>query len=84
MKTILAAVLILAIAIAFMCIGIIVKGKFPETEVSKNENMRRLGIKCMHEEEQEMSGTARQRQKNKSCTGIYSDACTGCGFFNKE
>ncbi|MBO6220584.1 MAG: hypothetical protein II632_03975 [Bacteroidales bacterium] len=83
MKTLLAAILILAIAIALMCVGIIVKGKFPETEVSKNENMRRLGVKCMHEQEKELFGTERQRQRSKSCTGTYSDQCAGCGFYNK-
>ena len=83
MKPLLAAILILAIAIALMCVGIIVKGKFPETEVSKNENMRRLGVKCMHEQEKELFGTERQRQRSKSCTGTYSDQCAGCGFYNK-
>jgi len=83
MKTLLAAILILAIAIALMCVGIIVKGKFPETEVSKNEDMRRLGVKCMHEQEKELFGTERQRQRSKSCTGTYSDQCAGCGFYNK-
>lgn len=83
MKTLLAAILILVIAIALMCVGIIVKGKFPETEVSKNENMRRLGVKCMHEQEKELFGTERQRQRSKSCTGTYSDQCAGCGFYNK-
>ena len=36
MDTFLAALIILAIGIAAMCIGIIVKGRFPETEVSRN------------------------------------------------
>lgn len=83
MKTLLAAILILAIAIALMCVGIIVKGRFPETEVSKNNNMRKLGIKCPSEQEKEMFGTERQRQKSKSCTGTYSDACIGCGFYKE-
>ena len=83
MKTLLAAILILAIAIALMCVGIIVKGRFPETEVSKNENMRKLGIKCPDEQERELFGNDGDRQKSKSCTGIYSDACAGCGFYNK-
>ena len=72
MRTLLAAILILAIAIAFMCVGIIVKGRFPETEVSKNENMRKLGIKCMHEQEKEL---------RRSCTGVRTEACEGCGFY---
>ncbi|MBQ2150944.1 MAG: hypothetical protein II406_02400 [Bacteroidales bacterium] len=74
MKTVLAAILILAAAIALMCVGIIFKGKFPETEVSRNENMKKLGIKCMREQEEEI----------KSCTGKYSEDCVGCGFYNNK
>ncbi|MCR5132787.1 MAG: hypothetical protein K6B16_02340 [Bacteroidales bacterium] len=74
MKTVLAAILILAAAIALMCVGIIFKGKFPETEVSRNENMKKLGIKCMGEEEEEI----------KSCTGKYSEDCIGCRFYNNK
>jgi hypothetical protein len=73
-KTVLAAILILAAAIALMCVGIIFKGKFPETEVSRNENMKKLGIKCMREQEEEL----------KSCTGKYSEDCVGCGFYNNK
>jgi hypothetical protein len=73
-KTVLAAILILAAAIALMCVGIIFKGKFPETEVSRNENMKKLGIKCMREQEEEI----------KSCTGKYSEDCVGCGFYNNK
>ena len=74
MRTLLAAILILAAAIALMCVGIIFKGKFPETEVSRNENMKKLGIKCMREQEEEL----------KSCTGKYSEDCVGCGFYNNK
>ena len=74
MKTVLAAILILAAAIALMCVGIIFKGKFPETEVSRNENMKKLGIKCMREQEEEI----------KTCTGKYSEDCVGCGFYNNK
>lgn len=74
MKTVLAAILILAAAIALMCVGIIFKGKFPETEVSRNENMKKLGIKCMREQEEDL----------KSCTGKYSEDCVGCGFYNNK
>lgn len=74
MKTVLAAILILAAAIALMCVGIIFKGKFPETEVSRNENMKKLGIKCMREQEEEI----------KSCTGKYSEDCVGCGFYKNK
>lgn len=81
MKTLLAAILLLAIAIALMCVGIIVKGRFPETEVSRNENMRKLGIKCAREEEEEMLRKGRRGKDAKSCSGNYSDACIGCGLY---
>lgn len=74
MKTVLIAILILAVAVALMCVGIIFKGKFPETEVSRNENMKKLGIKCMREQEEEI----------KSCSGKYSEDCIGCGFYNNK
>lgn len=79
MRTLLAAILILSIAIALMCVGIIVKGRFPETEISKNENMRKMGIKCVNEEEKERSRLRRQR--NSSCTGVYTEACKSCGLY---
>lgn len=81
MRTLLAAILILAIAIALMCVGIIVKGKFPETEVSKNENIRRMGIKCAREEEMEMMEAERSGKKSQTCSGAYSENCVGCGFY---
>ncbi len=81
MKTLVAAILFLGICILAMCIGIIVKGRFPETEVSRNEELRRRGIKCMHEQEEEMQGNPR---KSAGCTGTYSDSCAGCGFYPAE
>ena len=42
--------------------------------ISRNENMKKLGIKCMREQEEEI----------KSCTGKYSEDCVGCGFYNNK
>ena len=81
MKTRLAAILILAIAIALMCVGIRVKGKFPETEVSRNENMRKMGIRCAKEEEEELLRKGKRAEDAKSCSGNYSDACLGCDYY---
>ena len=72
MKTILAAILILAVAVALMCVGIIFKGRFPQTEISENENMKKMGIKCMREQDEEI---------HRSCSGTYTDACEGCRFY---
>lgn len=85
MKTLLAAILFLGICIIGMCFNIIFrKKKFPETEISRNENMRKMGIKCMREQEDEMFGNERQRKKQTSCTGVYDDSCVGCGFYPFE
>ncbi|MCQ2118693.1 MAG: hypothetical protein MJY84_02090 [Bacteroidales bacterium] len=77
MKTFLLAALILGIGVFGMCFNIIFRknGEFPETEVSKNKEMRRLGIKCMHEEEEEMRKGCSDRKAELSCTGD----CSGCG-----
>lgn len=82
MKTLLAAILLLLLCILGMCIGIIVRGRFPETEVSKNPDMRRLGIKCMHEEEEAIHG--RKRPSKTACGGEVSEACAGCSFYETE
>ncbi len=86
LKTLLAAVLFLGICIFGMCFNIIFRknGEFPEYEVSKNKDMRAMGIKCMKEEEDDMFGNDRQRQRSASCTGTYSDACVGCSFYPEK
>ena len=81
MKTFLAALVILAIGIAAMCIGIIVRGRFPETEVSRNENMRRMGIRCVKEDEASLTGGGSERGRQTACSGVFSDACIGCGLY---
>jgi len=86
MKTVLAAIIFLGICIFGMCFNIIFRkdGKFPETEVSKNPEMKKLGIKCLHEMEQEMRMKDRQKGKDSSCPGTYSDSCVGCSFYPYE
>ncbi len=85
LQTLIAAFIILAIGVFGMCFNIIFRknGKFPETEISRNENMRKLGIKCMREQDEEIF-SPKKPQKSSSCTGTYSDACTGCGFYEYE
>lgn len=56
-------------------------GKFPDTEISTNPAMKKLGIKCAKEEELErLSG----RKKNPACSGEYSDACASCSLYQLE
>lgn len=80
MKTFLLAVLVVGIGVFGMCFNIIFRkdGEFPETEVSKNKDMRRLGIKCMHEQEEEMRGCT-DKEAKVSCSGD----CSGCAGHSK-
>lgn len=81
MRVFLAAILLIGLGVFGMCFNIIFRkdGEFPETEISKNKEMRRLGIKCMNELERERLGCTGKEEK-ASCTGNYSEACGGCSF----
>ena len=76
MKVFLAALIIIGVGVFAMCFNIIFRGKsFPQSDVGASEDMKKLGIKCMKEEELE-----RLRGK-KVCSGDFSDACKGCGLY---
>ncbi|MBS3771150.1 MAG: hypothetical protein V5A59_04190 [Bacteroidales bacterium] len=52
-KLLLPAILIVAIALIFLGIRMLIQknGKFPETEIGRNKEMRKLGINCARVEE---------------------------------
>jgi len=59
-------IVLVAIAAVFLSIGVIIKGKFPDTHVGHNVEMKKRGISCV---------------KNEStfCQGRSdSEACRGC------
>lgn len=83
LQTFLAAALFVGLCILGLGFNIFFRknGKFPETEISSNKEMRKLGIKCAKEEEMErVSGGVR----NSSCNGERSDACSSCAFYELE
>lgn len=84
MKVFLAALLLLALAVIGMCANILLKkdGQFPQTDVGSNENMRRLGIKCMKEEEDEIFAV-RKKSDKEACSGEYTEACRSCALYKK-
>ncbi len=78
MKTLLAAVLFVGIAVLLLGVNIFFFHRpFPDGEISTNPEMRKRGIKCAKQEEMEM--LARQKGK-KLCDGNYSDACASCSL----
>lgn len=51
--TIFITVLIVAICIALLSIGILIKGKFPSSHVSGNKFLRKKGIKCVQSQDRD-------------------------------
>ena len=78
MKTLLAAIIFVGIAMLLLGVNIFFFHRpFPDGEISTNPEMRKRGIKCAKQEEMEM--LARQKGK-KLCDGNYSDACASCSL----
>ena len=53
LETIYLTVGIVAICVLFLCVGIIIKGRFPNTHVSGNKEMRKRGISCVQSQDRE-------------------------------
>ena len=78
MKTLLAAIIFVGLAVLLLGVNIFFFHRpFPDGEISTNPEMRKRGIKCAKEEELEM--LAKQKGK-KVCDGNYSDACASCSL----
>ena len=82
MKTLLAAVVFVGLAVLLLGVNIFFFHRpFPDGEISTNPEMRKRGIKCARQEELEML----QAQKGKKvCDGNFSDACASCSLLGKE
>ena len=67
------------IGICFLALGVRVwiKGKFADTEVGHNPNMRKLGIRCAKEEELLLWRSQNNSQPFSGCS-----SCTTCGIEN--
>ncbi|MBQ9702358.1 MAG: hypothetical protein IJV63_05135 [Bacteroidales bacterium] len=78
MKTLLAAILFVGIAVLLLGVNIFFFHRpFPDGEISTNPEMRKRGLKCAKQEELEI--LAAQKGK-KVCDGEYSDACKSCAL----
>ena len=83
MKVFLLAFAVIAVCVFGMCFNIIFRkdGEFPEYEVSKNKDMRRLGIRCVHEEEAALHGKPGGRAP-EHCKGEMTETCAACAFYS--
>ena len=59
LETIYLTIGFIGICVFFLCIGIILKGKFPSMHVSGNKEMQKRGIGCVQSQDREA------RKKNK-------------------
>lgn len=87
MKEFLAAVLFIGLGVLGMCVALIFKkgGRFPDSDISSNEELRRRGIRCLKEEDQEMWDKELGRNRTTRCGGEFdSPACRNCRFFEEE
>lgn len=79
MKTLLAAIVFVGLAVLLLGVNIFFfKKPFPNGEISTNPEMQRRGIKCVKQEELEMLAA---RKGKTVCDGNYSDACASCSLF---
>lgn len=83
MKTIIVAIIVLGICVLGMCVGIIFRkdGKFPETDLSKNEEMRKRSIRCMKEVDDEIFSGKKGSKEGVACDGGEGSACNSCSFY---
>ena len=79
MKVFLLCVAVVGLAIVGLCFNLIFRknGKFPDTEISTNVEMKKRGIRCAKEEEMRLWG--RQHGKKKvTCADLGCTDCGGC------
>ena len=69
LKLILIVTVLVALSVAGLAIGILVKGKFPDTHVGHNADMKKMGITCAKNDSELCQG----RSKTDDCHG-----CSGC------
>ena len=77
MEVFFAALLLVGLCIVGLCFNIIFRkdGKFPETEIENNREMRKRGIKCAKEDEIKMWGRKGPDGKPECGEG----GCSSCG-----
>ena len=82
MKTLLAAILFVGLAVLLLGVNIFFFHRpFPNGEISTNPEMQKRGIKCAKQEELEMLAA---RKGKKQCDGQFSDACLSCALYTKR
>lgn len=85
MEIFIAALIFIGLSVFGLCFNIIFRknGRFPETEVSRNKEMRKLGIRCAKEDEMKLWGK-RNGKRYPSCSDLGCSDCAGCDIMPGE
>ena len=77
---------IVALCVIGLCFNIIFRkdGEFPDTEISSNKEMRKLGIRCAKEEEMRLWGKKSGANGHPTCSDSSCSDCASCGLYKKE
>jgi len=80
LKLILPAIAIMAVVFIFLGIRMLIQknGKFPETEISKNKEMRKLGSHCARVDEIKCRREVDGKLADNSGSNIHG--CAGCSL----
>ena len=68
---------LLALAVAGLAIGVIIKGRFPDTHVGHNAEMEKLGITCAKNDGALCQGRANHENQDNCCQ-------KQCQFINRK
>ncbi|MBO8481282.1 hypothetical protein B5F83_07485 [Muribaculum sp. An289] len=81
-----AAVILTGFAVFALCFNIIFRknGQFPDTEISHNKELRKMGIICAKEEELRLWGKKNGKKADGSCTPDGCGDCHACSIGNIE
>lgn len=80
MELFIAAVVLVGLCVFGLCFNIIFRkdGKFPETEIENNKEMRKRGIKCAKEEEMKLWGPKDSEGRPVCDEGGCSSCSSNC------
>ena len=81
MEILIAAILLVGLCVVGLGVNIFFRkgGKFPETEISSNKEMKKLGIRCAKEEEMRL-WSKKHGGRKPDCSDLGCSDCAGCGL----
>lgn len=80
-KLVLISVILIGFCVFLLCFNIIFRkdGKFPDTEIEHNKEMRKRGIQCAKVEEKKLWGKKSRKGTNADQTVECTSDCGSCG-----